>query len=218
MIFISREEWLQRYKKCQVLLGNSKGSGLKEIHVPHDTNHTPNNSVQRWRSIASPTEMINYIIKQNKKQFSQARDTPLADTPLGIQIRKLADTQIAYQILYGTYDATAQIAEVTRFIQSCKRDPGVQTCVTTSAWNIKFHSEYKPGGTSTIVGYPLHTRVLAQDSDPNLGRWSYITLQAKNNMKITFLTVYRVCNQSTSILEPNDRIGSRNMSTFFTQQ
>ena len=92
-----------------------------------------------------------------------------------------------------------------------------QACVITSASNIKFHTEYKPGGTATITWNPLHTRVLAQETDPNLGRWSYITLQAKNNKKITFLTVYRVCNQNTTTPELNNRIGSRNLRTFFTQ-
>jgi len=83
----------------------------------------------------------------------------------------------------------------------------LQACVTTSALNIKFHTEYKPGGAATTTGAPLHARVLAQETDPNLGRWSYITLQAKNNRKITFLTVYRVCNQITIIPELNNRIG-----------
>jgi len=126
---ISREEWRHRYKKCQVLLGTSNGSGLKEIHVPLDATQAPNNTVQRWRSITSPLEMINHIIEQNKKQFSQARDTPLADTPLGRLIGKSADMQIADQILEGNYDATTQMAEVTRFLQSCKKDPSVQTYV-----------------------------------------------------------------------------------------
>ena len=105
-----------------------------------------------------------------------------------------------------------------KVIQNSIRKSYTQACVTTSASNIKFHTEYKPGGTATITGAPLHARVLAQEADPNLGRWSYITLQAKNNRKITFLTVYRVCNQTTIIPEPNNRIGSRNLRTFFTQQ
>jgi len=93
-----------------------------------------------------------------------------------------------------------------------------QACVTTSATNIKFQIEYKPGGTATITGDPLYTRVVAQGTDPELGRWSYITLQAKNNRKITFLNVYRVCHQNTNIHELNNRIGSRNLRAFFTQQ
>ena len=105
-----------------------------------------------------------------------------------------------------------------KVFQNSIRKSYTQACVTTSASSIKFHTEYKPGVTATIAGAPLHSRVLAQETDPNLGRWSYITLQAKNNRKITFHTVYRVCNQTTIIPEPNNRIGSRNLRTFFTQQ
>jgi len=103
------------------------------------------------------------------------------------------------------------------FQNSVKKSFG-QASISTSASNIKFHTEYKPGGTATIAGGPIHTRVLAQGTDPELGRWSYITLQTKNNKKITFLNVYRVCHQNTDIQEPNNRIGSRNLRTFFTQQ
>jgi len=78
--------------------------------------------------------------------------------------------------------------------------------LNTLAASIKFHTEYKPGGTATIMCKPWHTRVLEQLSDLEYGRWNYTTVQVKGNKKLTFSTVYRVCQQSTTHLTTNNRV------------
>ena len=123
---ISREEWRRRYKKCQELMGTNTGAGLREIHVPTDPTKEPSNSVQEWTSVTSPPDIIKHIMTQNNKQFSQAKDTPLADTPLGRTIGHNCDSEVAEQILQGTFEVHHQISEVTQFIEKCKKDPQVQ--------------------------------------------------------------------------------------------
>ena len=88
----------------------------------------------------------------------------------------------------------------------------------TSSSSLKFHTEYKPGGTGTILSEPWHTRVLEQSPDPLYGRWSHTTVQVKGNKKLTFLTIYRVWEQSATSLQVKNRIGLQNMHTCYRQQ
>ena len=123
---ISREEWRRRYKKCQSLMGTLHLSGLKEIHVPQDDSETASNTVSRWKNITDPQEIVDHIIKQNDIQFSQARFTPLADTPLGRRIGKYGNTQVSEQLLSGTFDTSGLSAEIARLLQSFVRDPKIK--------------------------------------------------------------------------------------------
>ncbi len=62
-----------------------------------------------------------------------------------------------------------------------------------------FDSVYKPGGTmSCVIGNGV-ARVKKTGGD-DLGRWSYIKLAGKDDRVITIVTVYQVCNQSTTAL------------------
>ena len=90
--------------------------------------------------------------------------------------------------------------------------------ICTSASNTKFHTEYKPGWTATIISDPWHAKVLEKATDHPLGRLSYITVQVKGNKKLTFMTVYRVCAQASSTLALNNRIGAQNTRTCYSQQ
>lgn len=59
--------------------------------------------------------------------------------------------------------------------------------------NINFESNYKPGGTITIIMNKWQSRVTEKGSDAtNLGRWSYIVLST-NKIKLTIITAYRPC-------------------------
>ena len=87
-ILIIREEQCRLYRKCQQLMRTLRNTGLPEIHVPQQDSEVASNSVLSWRTVTFTQEMIDHIINQNQKQFSQARDTPLADTPLGRRIGK----------------------------------------------------------------------------------------------------------------------------------
>ena len=73
-------------------MGTLHLSGLREVHVPQQDSETASNSVSSWKSISDPQEIVNHIIKQNDVQFSHARFTPLADTPLGRKIGRYGDT------------------------------------------------------------------------------------------------------------------------------
>ena len=57
-------------------------------------------------------------------------------------------------------------------------------------------SPYKPGGTVTLVRGNRSGRIIKKGQD-NLGRWSYVTLEEKSDIKIMFLTFYRVCKKGS---------------------
>jgi hypothetical protein len=57
-------------------------------------------------------------------------------------------------------------------------------------------SPYKPGGTLTAVANPWHGHVIDTGADKRLGNWTYVTLRGKGKTKLTYLTVYRVNDQS----------------------
>ena len=150
---ISREEWRRRYKKCQSLMGTLHLSGLKEIHVPQDDSETASNTVSRWKNITDPQEIVDHIIKQNDIQFSQARFTPLADTPLGRKIGKYGNTQVSEQLLSGTFETSGLSAEIARLLQSFVRDPKIkpyEQIITPSMFKGTFKklSEKKSSSTS----------------------------------------------------------------------
>jgi len=107
-------------------MGTLHLSGLKEVHVPQEDFETAYNSVSSWKSISDPQEIVNHIIKQNDIQFSQARFTLLADTPLGRRIGRYGDTQTAKQVLSGTFETTGLSAEIGRLLQSFLLDPRIK--------------------------------------------------------------------------------------------
>ena len=53
---------------------------------------------------------------------------------------------------------------------------------------------YQPGGVITVAIESMCHRVRAAGVDERkLGRWSWISLQGKNNLRTTIITVYRCC-------------------------
>jgi hypothetical protein len=56
-------------------------------------------------------------------------------------------------------------------------------------------TKYKPGGTLTAALGSTTGRVVDKGGD-SLGRWSFLTLLGKHNLRVTFITLYRVCRQS----------------------
>jgi len=56
-------------------------------------------------------------------------------------------------------------------------------------------SSYQPGGTGVVVRDKWATRFLAKGAD-DLGRWSWLTLTGNGTTRITFISVYRVCDGS----------------------
>jgi hypothetical protein len=61
----------------------------------------------------------------------------------------------------------------------------------------KFEGRYKPGGTATAALGAWTHRVVDTGSDATgCGRWSYITYGGKGGKRLTYITVYRVCDQT----------------------
>jgi hypothetical protein len=79
-------------------------------------------------------------------------------------------------------------------------------------------SPYKPGGTLTAVANPWHGHVTDTGSDSRLGNWTYVTLRGKGKTKLTYITVYRVNDQSALKTELNAMSGGRGQQRANTQQ
>jgi hypothetical protein len=78
---------------------------------------------------------------------------------------------------------------------------GFQICLFQSSQTPDaFVNAFRPGGNLTLICDSWATRVIEGGADPyGLGRWSYLTLQGKNDKKITIMMAYRV---STDLAGP----------------
>jgi hypothetical protein len=69
--------------------------------------------------------------------------------------------------------------------------------VEFSTSKAKFKGRYKPGGTTTAaLGAWTHCVIDAGSDATGCGRSSYITYGGKGDKRLTYITVYRVCNQT----------------------
>jgi len=60
-----------------------------------------------------------------------------------------------------------------------------------------FLSEIQPGGTTTMVYNKWTSRVIESGVDPfGLGRWSFLTIRGRGDIKVLIVTAYRVCKQT----------------------
>jgi hypothetical protein len=76
----------------------------------------------------------------------------------------------------------------------------------------------EPGGTVTAVANPWHGHITDSDADRQLRNWSYITLQGTGKTKLTYLTVYRVNDQTALKVDLNAMSGGRGQHRANTQQ
>ena len=75
---------------------------------------------------------------------------------------------------------------------------------TTSTSARVFPKSYKPGGTMIFSAGSIRTRIVQEGSDPyNMGRWTFQTFKGKGNIKVTFITAYRVPRQSIATAGPS---------------
>jgi hypothetical protein len=73
--------------------------------------------------------------------------------------------------------------------------------VDFSTSKTKFEGRYKPGGAATAaLGAWTHRVVDAGSDATGCGWWSYITYEGKGGKILTYITVYRVCDQ----IDPGD--------------
>jgi hypothetical protein len=71
------------------------------------------------------------------------------------------------------------------------------------------YSTYQPGGTCTIVNNTWAARTLASHDPSGMGRWSQMSINGRDNRKVTVFTVYRVCT---------DTITTAGSQTAYSQQ
>jgi hypothetical protein len=77
------------------------------------------------------------------------------------------------------------------------RKPFGDARVEFSTSKAKLEGRYKPGGTATAaLGAWTHRVVDAGSDATGCVRWSYITYGGKGGKRLTYITVYRVCDQT----------------------
>jgi hypothetical protein len=70
----------------------------------------------------------------------------------------------------------------------------------------------------TTFTNPWYSHVTDSDADRRLGNWSYITLQGKGKTKLTYLTVYRVNDQTALKVDLKAMSGGRGQQRANIQQ
>jgi hypothetical protein len=76
----------------------------------------------------------------------------------------------------------------------------VDTRVEYNTSETKFEGRYKPGGAVTAALGNWSHRVFDSGSDATgCGRWSHITYGGKGDKRLTYILVYRVCNQKDRV-------------------
>ena len=73
----------------------------------------------------------------------------------------------------------------------------------------------QPGGVLSMVIGDTTSSVVDQGRDDNLGRWSWVTLRGKHNIKTTIITGYRPCGntstQNTVVLQQQRYLAAKHM-------
>ena len=73
--------------------------------------------------------------------------------------------------------------------------------------NIKWNSDYKPGGTTMFTLNNISSAVLQKGHDPSgMGRWTFITILGKNNTRTSIFTIYRPCKGNIANVEDTTMI------------
>ena len=65
-----------------------------------------------------------------------------------------------------------------------------------------YETPYQPGGTCSIITNKLVGRFHSSTTDPELGRWSVITLNIRHNRKLSIICCYQVCDQNINTIGP----------------
>lgn len=82
--------------------------------------------------------------------------------------------------------------------------------ITTSCSDSSSDKNWQAGGVSIFSAGAIQNRLITQGTDPTgMGRFAYQTFRGKSNIKIAFISAYRVCDQS---------IGSAGDLTSYFQQ
>jgi hypothetical protein len=103
----------------------------------------------------------------------------------------------------GTIEFSGTNVEWHKFLlqdntQSLLQKAFVSARVEYSTSSSKFETTHnKPSGTlCAALGSWVHRVIGSGKDETGCGRWSYITYAAKDNMKVSVVSCYRVCNQT----------------------
>ena len=93
------------------------------------------------------------------------------------------------------------------YFQATKKRHWKHSHSITSETDIEWSDIYKPNGTVIITLPPFSPSITTSGSDPTgLGRWSYITISGRNNIKLIIISAYRVCQNSIKHTGPSTNI------------
>ena len=98
-------------------------TGISSIRVPCDRTANPKDPATAFRSVVDPFEMETLLLERNKKNFSQAKDTPLASPEISEALGWGGGTTAAEGLLSTNIDVTSLTKnyQAQRILGSCKR-------------------------------------------------------------------------------------------------
>ena len=65
-----------------------------------------------------------------------------------------------------------------------------------------YNSAYQPGGTCSILTNNLVRRFHSSDTDQTFGQWTIMTINIKQNRKLSIICCYQVCDQTSNSVGP----------------
>jgi hypothetical protein len=114
--------------------------------------------------------------------------TAMAGHLKGLQAGSLSMIETNVEWKHSKYRETKN-----QLLRKTFRGARVELCTS----DVSFEVRYKPGGTETAALGNWSHRVVGRGRDPTgCGRWSYVIYGEKGSKLITYVSVYRVCNQT----------------------
>lgn len=173
---VMQEQSTAMWRKLALVNPLQRSKGLNSVKVPKswpatdagdaDSLENPK-TCQEWKTVDTPKEMLQYLLKRNKMHFGQAQGTPFTVEPLSVMFDWAANTATAELVLAGDYSPTELSDLQQLLIQHCRRefepDPADATTlptITTQEWKRRIR-RWKESTTTSPSGMHLgHARAL----------------------------------------------------------
>ena len=150
-------------------------------------------------------KIVNEKNRREQKALTGNKDTTKLTGVLstirswGANVVCCAETQTAWKIFTVREKVESKLRRIDQYAGMVGSSSATATC-----------NAYKPGGTLTIYDGNWSRRITKGIDSHKLGRWSYITLNGRNNSFLTIIIGYRVCQ--------GQHRNSVGMNTAFMQQ
>ena len=122
---IKRAEALKKcYRKIQFIRREPNGRGLSEIQVPADPTMDPKQCPKDnayWRTVQTPDEITQLLIRRNRIHFGQAQGTPLTEPAIMAQVHYDGTGEAVDMILDGHYQPQNLDEASQKFINHMQR-------------------------------------------------------------------------------------------------